>query len=288
MSELFWVVDDDEWRITEGTIAKDIKPGLYELAVEQPGPFSPALNVCLRRIELNADKLLELPGSLSSYVMGVVNTFLSSREKYKQMGLLHKRGILLEGPPGSGKTATCMLVGHRIGKEGGISVFVPAGTKILPLPDVLKAIRKMHPDLFIANIMEDIDKHNRYIDHILPMLDGEMQIDKVMHIATTNFVDKIDARLTNRPSRFDEVIRSRPPLKKEREAYIRTLFADPTAIPGLAQMVSASKGLQYAHVKEVAIATHIYGRDPVKTAAKMRELAENKGTGFGADNDEDE
>ncbi len=220
--------------------------------------------------------------------MGAIEKFWANKHKYDAMGLVHKRGIIMEGEPGTGKTAICLLVGQEIGRRGGCAVFTSPKTNIAPLPDVLKMIREVHPEMPLINIMEDIDKHRRQIDSILPMLDGENQVNNIVHIATTNFKDKLDTRLTNRPSRFDEVIKVKSPLIKAREAYLREVFKD-SGMPEnvIRDVAKHAKGLNFAHLKELAVSTYIYEIDPAKTANKLKALMENRPVGFREDDEED-
>lgn len=281
----FWAVDDGEWRLVEGTIEQKLKPGLYELTVREMMMGPPAIT--LTEMKPKTDKLLPLPDSLCEYIVGSIEKFWANKKKYDDMGLVHKRGLLMEGDPGTGKTAICLLVGQEIGRRGGCAVFTSPKTNIAPLPNVLKMIREVHPDMPIINIMEDIDKHRRQVDTILPMLDGENQVPNIVHLATTNFRDKLDARLTNRPSRFDEVIKVKPPLQKAREAYLREVFKGgdvPEAL--LKAVVKHAKGLNFAHLKELAVATYVYDHDVEKAVSRLKALAENRPVGFREDEED--
>jgi SpoVK/Ycf46/Vps4 family AAA+-type ATPase len=286
MKEKFWAVDEGEWRLIEGEIKKELAPGLYELTVRERA-FGPP-SITLVEMKPKTDKLLALPDSLCEYIVHSIEVFWASERKYTNMGLVHKRGMLLEGAAGTGKTAICLLVGMEIGKKGGCAIFTSPKTNIAALPHILQQVREAHPKMPIINIMEDIDRHRRQMDILLPMLDGENQVSNIMHLATTNFRDKLDARLTNRPSRFDEVIKVRPPVKRAREEYLRSIFPDGD-IPEdvLAEVVSAAKGLNFAHLKELAVSTYVYGHDPKRTAKRLAALAANNPMGFKDDNEED-
>ncbi len=149
-------------------------------------------------------------------------------------------------------------------------------------------------------IFEDIDKHIPEITPhtsgtadansranmtlLLSLLDGEKQIQKVMYIATTNYFEKIDDRLTNRPSRFDEIIKAKPLGKKARRAYFESIV--PPTYDKINALVEGSRGLNFAHMKELAICSVIYKRDIEKTAEGLKNLAENRSTGF-AETEED-
>lgn len=281
----FWAVDDGEWRLVEGRIEHKLNPGLYELTVREMMMGPPSIT--LSEMKPKTDKLLALPDSLCEYIVDSIEKFWKNKYKYDNMGLVHKRGILMEGAPGTGKTAICLLVGQEIGRRGGCAVFTSPKTNIAALPRVLKMIREAHPEMPLINIMEDIDKHQRQIDTILPMLDGENQVSNIIHLATTNFRDKLDDRLVNRPSRFDEVIKVKPPLQKAREAYLREVFKGGDVPEKLIQaVVKHAKGLNFAHLKELAVATYVLDHDVEKAVTRLKALAENRPVGFREDEDD--
>jgi replication-associated recombination protein RarA len=286
MSKKFWAVDNGEWRVVEGAIREDLDPGLYELTVREQMMGPPLIT--LNEMAPVTDKLLPLPDSLCEYIVTSIEKFWRNERKYRDMGLIHKRGLLLEGAPGTGKTAICMLVGQAIGKKGGAAVFTPPKTNIAALPGILQSIREAQPEMPIINIIEDIDKHRRQLDAILPMLDGENQIANIMHIATTNFRAKLDPRLT-RPSRFDEVLTVRPPVKKTRDAYLRAVIPSGGLPEDLMQnVVRHGKGLNFANLKELAVCVYVKEEDPVKTVVRLKAQSENQSVGFKDEDDEEE
>jgi len=283
--EKFWAVDDGEWRLVEGTIEHLLKPGLYELVVRESlmGPPS----ITLSEMTPKTDKLFALPDSLCEYIVGTIEKFWNNKTKYDEMGLVHKRGVLMEGAPGTGKTAICLLVGREIAKKGGCAIFTKPNTSIYPLPRILRAVRDMHPDMPLLSIMEDIDRHKREMDTLLPLLDGEDQVSNIVHIATTNYKDKLDDRLTGRPSRFDDVIKVKHPLKKAREEYLKQVFPNGKIPPDvLAKVASVSGGLNFAYLKELAVSTYVYEIDPAVTSKKLKAQMENRPMGF-KDEEED-
>jgi len=281
----FWAVDEKEWRLVEGEIKYDLVPGLYELKVRESMMGPPSIT--LAEMTPKTDKLFPLPDSLCEYIVGTIEKFWANKHKYDRMGLVHKRGILMEGAPGTGKTAICLLVGREIAKQGGVAIFTKPSTSLYPLPRILSVIREMHPEMPLLNIMEDIDRHKREMDTLLPMLDGEDQVANIVHMATTNFKDKLDDRLTGRPSRFDDIIKVKHPLKKAREAYLKNVFPDgelPESV--LAEVVRHAGGLNFAYLKELAVSTYVYGIDPATTAKKLKAQMENRPMGF-SDKEED-
>src|SRR6202789_728516 len=276
-----WATEDGIWRPISGDLSKELKPGIYELlVVMNPGGGG---QIILR--EMNAiqmDNLIPVEGSMSQYIAELIKHFWKTEALYKKMGLIHKRGILLEGPPGCGKTATAILAAREIVKDKGVVIFVSPNTEISALGGMLKQIREIQPTVPILTVMEDIDKHHKKsIDVLLPVLDGENQIQNVFHLATTNFVEKLDARILNRPSRFDEVIKVGPPSEGARADYLKSILPDDLDPAIVKEMIESSGKLMFAHLKELAICSVVYGRPVKDTVDRLLLLAEPKaGAGF--------
>jgi hypothetical protein len=281
-----WATEDGIWRPITGSVRHGLAPNMYELLALQS---QSGIQVLLKEMDsLQTDRLLSIPGSLAEYIIGLVNHFWDNQELYGKMGLVHKRGVMLEGNPGSGKTATALLVGKEIVKRGGISILTSPNTEIAVLGSLLKKIREIQPTIPILNIMEDIDKHKRSMDVLLPVLDGENQVSNIFHIATTNFIEKMDARIWNRPSRFDEIIKVSSPNAIARAAYLDAVLPKDLDRKILEQLVPASDGLMFAHLKELAICTVVYGHPIEKTVIRLKKMVEKAGTGFNNAEDEPE
>jgi SpoVK/Ycf46/Vps4 family AAA+-type ATPase len=58
------------------------------------------------------------------------------------------------------------------------------------------------------------------------MLDSAKSIDNVLFIATTNYPDRLDPRIYNRPGRFSHVVKIGLPTEKAREAYLKAILKD--------------------------------------------------------------
>jgi len=166
----------------------------------------------------NIDDLLLLPDSATDSVLWEIEEFWKREEIYRNYRYLWKRGVLLWGPPGSGKTSTVQLISKRIVDRGGIAVYV-TNPKIAARG--LTFLRKIEPKRPVVVILEDIDAiANHYESEILALLDGELQIDNVVFVATTNYPEKLDRRIVNRPSRFDLVKKVPMPNPRARKMYL--------------------------------------------------------------------
>jgi ATPase family associated with various cellular activities (AAA) len=298
-----WALNESGQFTTVRAIIRDhIEPGLYEF-ITQPSLVGDVPVLDPLEHKLITDDPITMKGSLMDYIIGAAEAFWSKAKLYDMMRLVHKRGLLIEGAPGSGKTLSCLMAGRELGKRNGLAIFVAPNTSIKILPAYLMEIREFEPEMPMMVIFEDIDKHLPPItDHtsaqqdaisamnmnlLLSLLDGEKQVQNVIYIATTNFLDRIDARLTNRPSRFDEIIRAKAPNKAVRTAYFdRVLSPLPQSYKDKRDdLVAASRGLNFAHMKELAISTCIYDRDVKGESERLKNLAGNHETGFTSEED---
>jgi len=152
-------------------------------------------------------------------------SFLSRIEDLAEYGVPGKRGVLLVGEPGTGKSLLCRVL---MNESPGITCIL-ASDFWLFADGYLDSLYRMANDLKPSIvIIEDIDligdkRRGKTLYTLLKMLDGIEQFDGVVTVATTNFLESLDKALTERPSRFDRIIRLQQPGERERMAIIRRL-----------------------------------------------------------------
>lgn len=254
-----WAMSGDRfWGISQSL--DRLAPGCYR------GNMAPDVGVYLQKQPIRTDSLLMLPDSKSEAIVAEITQFTTLRPAFTSRGLLYKRGVLLWGPPGSGKTSTLHLLMRLIvDRCGGIALLIEH-------PEIanqsLQLIRKIEPERQIIGILEDIDGliGTYGVEQYLSLLDGESQIDNVVFVATTNYPERLDKRFVDRPSRFDTVEYVGMPSTDARRAYLRHKEPDlPNAT--IERMVDVSEGLSIAHLRELIILTQCFGRS-IDDAAK--------------------
>jgi SpoVK/Ycf46/Vps4 family AAA+-type ATPase len=100
---------------------------------------------------------------------------------------------------------------------------------------------------------------------------GEDKVNNVVHLATTNFPEKLDARFLGRPSRFDEIVRLPMPGTEMRRAYLTACL--PSLPPEtLSQWVADTEGFNFGHLRELVVATHALDRPYEETLERLREM----------------
>lgn len=228
-------------------VVDTIKPGWY-----YPG-HSEHVGAYVKPAEIGTDKLDPLPCEITDRCLTEVERFWSIVPTLAGRGLSSRRGFLLWGPPGSGKTSTAMLIGrHIVTQLGGIVVIGhhPGVTN-----EALHMLRGREPNRPIMLMLEDIDA---VIDQygeamLLQMLDGDRKVDGVFTLATTNYPSRLDRRFVDRPGRFDRITYVGMPKEDARAAYLQRRAPD---VPDeeRARWVEMTSGWSIAHLRELVMA----------------------------------
>ena len=107
------------------------------------------------------------------------------------------------------------------------------------------------------------------------MLDGELQVDNVVFIATTNYPQRLDKRFINRPSRFDEIIKIGMPNAEARKFYLE--HKNPRLVENITELenwVELTKGFSVAHLKELIISVECFDKTIEETIKRLRSMME--------------
>ena len=124
-------------------------------------------------------------------------------------------------------------------------------------------------------VIEDIDnivtQGHGLLSALLNVLDGVNQIDNVVYLATTNYPEKLQERISNRPSRFDRMYEIGLPNDAVRKFFIENKI-DPIDLPkiDINKWVKMTDGLTLSHIKEIIVSTQIFGK-------KIEEVCEHFG-----------
>lgn len=265
MTKNQWACLPNDTYTAIGSTVTHLPPAIYMLSMDGNG------TVYFNKTKVLTDNLIELDDSASLKVIAGIEIFWESKQKFDKFGILFKRGIMLWGPAGSGKTATVNMLMNDLVKRGGMVVIVQnPGVAIKGLHE----LRRIEPDRPIIVVLEDIEEMiQNYGEHgLLGLLDGEHQVSNVVVLATTNYPEQLGERIINRPSRFDEVILVDMPSPKARYRYLKHVLKDTVPVEELWEWVEATDKLSIAHLRELIVATQCLGRPYEEVVDRLRRM----------------
>lgn len=249
---------------------KKLIPGVYEI------DSNPQIGLYFERIPVKTEGLLRFPDTNSDMVVDEIQKFWSPEveAKFKKHGLAYKRGIILWGPPGSGKSCTIRLIMSDVIDRGGVVVKFDDPYVFI---DGMRVLRRIQPETPVVVIMEDIDSTIEMYSEseVLNILDGVNDVERTVFLATTNYPGKLGARIINRPSRFDKRFKIDFPSAPARKMYFEHIM-DKEEIKeiDLDRWVKDTKKMSIAHLKELFINVCILKNDyedAIETLETMKE-----------------
>ncbi|MEZ6186193.1 MAG: ATP-binding protein [Planctomycetota bacterium] len=191
-----------------------------------------------------------LPATLRAELEGCVREFFAAGELYRRHGVPHRRGILLAGPPGNGKTSILRAIGTSAGVPVVVTAVDEGGHN---LARAFATAADLAPSILCLEDLDSLVGDGPERTQFLNLLDGLAPLEGVLVLATTNHPESIDPAITKRPSRFDRVFVIPEPDLAQREAYLaRALAAD--APPGaVTHLAEETAGYSVAFLKELVL-----------------------------------
>lgn len=240
-----WVKSKDVYTPSSDTqIMPSLPPGMYTVDYD-----SNAGHFC-KPVNLETDELYVFTESIAEVLLNEISLFWDKKELYKENNLVHKRGILLYGFPGTGKSSYINMLSEDLIKDGGVVFKVNGIRNLFNYIEFLKhGFRKIQPHTHVITILEDIDQYKEVEVELLDFLDGQSHINHHVVIATSNNTEHLPDTFL-RPSRLDLKIEVPLPTEQTRKEYFIN-----KKIPEdlLDNMVKETEGCSLADLKEIYI-----------------------------------
>ena len=224
----------------------------------------------------------------------IVN-YLHDPKQYEEIGASMPKGILLVGPPGTGKT----MLAKAVAGESNVPFFSISGSEFVEMfvgmgaskvRDLFKQAKEKAPCIVFIDEIDAIgqkrnsgqfggnDEREQTLNQLLTEMDGFEGNTGVIILAATNRPDSLDPALT-RPGRFDRRVPVELPDLKGREGILKVHAKKVKIAPGVdfntvARMASGASGAELANiVNEAALRAVRAGRKSV-TQADLEESIE--------------
>lgn len=220
--------------------------------------------------------------------------YLHDPSKYKEIGASMPKGILLVGPPGTGKT----MLAKAVAGEANVPFFSISGSEFVEMfvgmgaakvRDLFKQAKEKAPCIVFIDEIDAIgqrrdgraignDEREQTLNQLLTEMDGFEGNNGVMILAATNRPESLDPALT-RPGRFDRRVPVELPDLKGREAILR-VHAKHVRTDGsvdfnrIARMSSGASGAELANIVNEAALRAVRAGRTAATEADMEESIE--------------
>jgi cell division protease FtsH len=221
--------------------------------------------------------------------------YLHNPEKYKEIGASMPKGVLLVGPPGTGKT----MLAKAVAGEANVPFFSMSGSEFVEMfvgmgaakvRDLFKQAKEKAPCIVFIDEIDAIgqkrntgnmggnDEREQTLNQLLTEMDGFEGNNGVVILAATNRPESLDPALT-RPGRFDRRVPVELPDLKGREAILRVhakkiKVADNVDFKQVARMASGASGAELANIINEAALRAVRDNRSYATQADLEESIE--------------
>ncbi len=220
--------------------------------------------------------------------------YLHDPKRYKEIGASMPKGILLVGPPGTGKT----MLAKAVAGEANVPFFSMSGSEFVEMfvgmgaskvRDLFKQAKEKAPCIVFIDEIDAIgkkrdghiggnDEREQTLNQLLTEMDGFEENNGVIILAATNRPESLDPALL-RPGRFDRRVPVELPDLKGREAILKVhakkiKVADDVDYNKIARMASGASGAELANIVNEAALRAVRDHRSYVTQADLEESIE--------------
>ena len=234
--------------------------GVYQVSLDMKG------EAIFERKAIRSDEILRFPDSRYNAITTEIDRFWSLAENFKDLGLAHKRGVLLWGLPGCGKTCLIKQVVEDCVNDGHVVFYAKS---LHGLAEVLQQYRDVEPTRQVLVVLEDVDEMVQYNERaFLELFDGDDQVSGVLYLATTNYKERLPARVM-RSGRLDVKVEVKNPPREGRLAYFRH------KLPKLSEeeidrIADLTEDFSFGQLREFIVAAYALKQNPKEAISRIR------------------
>ena len=220
--------------------------------------------------------------------------YLHNPSKYKEIGASMPKGVLLVGPPGTGKT----MLAKAVAGESNVPFFSMSGSEFVEMfvgmgaskvRDLFKQAKEKAPCIVFIDEIDAIgkkrdgnfggnDEREQTLNQLLTEMDGFEENSGVIILAATNRPESLDPALT-RPGRFDRRVPVELPDLKGREEILKVharkvKVASDVDFNKIARMASGASGAELANIVNEAALRAVRDGRKYATQADLEESIE--------------
>lgn len=220
--------------------------------------------------------------------------YLHNPEKYREIGASMPKGVLLVGPPGTGKT----MLAKAVAGEANVPFFPMSGSEFVEMfvgmgaskvRDLFRQAKEKAPCIVFIDEIDAIgkkrdgqlggnDEREQTLNQLLTEMDGFEGNSGVIILAATNRPESLDPALT-RPGRFDRRVPVELPDLKGREEILKVharkiKIADDVNFAAIARMASGASGAELANIVNEAALRAVRAGRGFATQADLEESIE--------------
>ena len=254
-------------------ILKEADAGVYDLRMAD------GIGFYMVKRELYLDELLEFPSKMHRTVLSSIKDFWTRKEKFKEYKFAFKRGILLHGKPGCGKSCIISLCMKYVIEElNGVVIPLQSANDLElyshAIPEIFRVIERERPIVIIFEDIENMCSQGSSSESLLlNVLDGLDQLENVVYLATTNYIEQLKERIINRPSRFDRRIYVSFLNYDDRLFYFKNKLKEKDIKNNdIKKWATDTEGLSIAHLAELIKSVVIFGSDYQETIDMLKEM----------------
>lgn len=273
-SKNFYRFADQKVYIGAGNVDQKLSGGVYQMKLcRQTG------EAYIEQVAVGSKDATSVTGQMQE-IVGVTKKFAENvvNNKFKEHTYKSKFGMLLEGPPGTGKSHIVDCCVNEFTKAGGIVIFISDERTYIggQAGQFFKKLNTIEPNLPLMIILEDLDAIQPHLEvYLTSILDGEQSPLNTLFLGTTNFIERLSPRI-RRPGRFDIIYKVDGLSDSLRRKYITGKLKEfnmTSTKEAVKEIYDLTNGYNFSEIRTFMAYLCFFGFDAKNLASKITRLA---------------